>query len=426
MTTFALCDINNFYASCETVFQPKLDTIPLLILANNDGCAVSRNNLAKLHGIKMGEPWFQVKERFEPGEVIALSSNYALYADMSNRVVNIISRFSPDYEVYSVDEQFLCWSGFEYRDLTQYGHELKRTILRSTGLPVCVGIASTKTLAKLANHCAKKQPAYAGVCNFNRMSAKTIDRTLAVLPVGEVWGIGSRLSAKLQAMNIHTVLDLKNAHAPTLQKVFSVVVARTIAELNGESCIELEQISPPKQAVASTRSFGVPVSDLRSLRESITFHVSQTAEKARKQHSYANSVTVFIKSSPFNHSTYYANSQTIALPSPSNDIRLLAKTANWILKRLYRPGFVYQKSGVILNDLVPAEGIQLDLFFDQSVGAQSIQSEKLMAVMDEINHRFGRQTLKLGSEGFNAPWKMKQNFKTPNYTCEWGGLLKVY
>jgi DNA polymerase V len=426
MATFALCDINNFYCSAEAVFNPLLRDKATVCLSNNDGCAVSRNNLAKSLGIKMGEPWFQIKERFKPGEVIALSSNYAVYADMSNRVVSIISRFSSDYEIYSCDEQFLSWTAFEYRDLTQYGHELKNTILRWTGLPVCVGIASTKTLAKLSNHCAKKQPSYAGVCNFKAMPPKAIDQIMAFLPVSEVWGIGSRLSAKLKLMNIHTALDLKNAHSPTLRNKLSVVVARTIAELNGESCIELEQITPAKQTIANTRSFGIPVTELDALRESVTFHVSQATERARRQNTYANSITVFIKTSPFNPLQYYANSHTVALPSPSNDSRTLAKTANWMLKRLYKPGYVYQKSGVILNDLVPAEGVQLDLFFDRSAEAQSKQSEKLMAVMDEINLRYGRQTLKLGSEGFKSPWKMKQNFKTPNYTCDWDGLIKAY
>lgn len=421
MTTFALVDVNNFYCSVETVFNPALKNKAVVCLSNNDGCAVSRNALAKSLGIHMGEPWFQIQQRFKPGEVIALSSNYAAYADMSNRVVSIISRFTPDYEVYSVDEQFLLWTGFEQRDLTAYAHELKDTILKWLGLPVCVGIAETKVLAKLANHCAKKRPEYQGVCNFKRLSNEQLQQIYASLPVSALWGIGSKWSVKLNQLDIHTVLDLKQAHRRTLRNQFSVVMEKIIAELNGESCMALEQVAPAKQAIASTRSFGIPVTDLASLMESVTLYTSQAAEKVRKQGTYANSICVFIQTSPFANRPYYANSQTVALPSPTHDTRLLVKTALWILKRLYKPGYVYHKAGVLLNDLVPADGVQRDLFFDSSV-----QSEKVMAVLDAINRRYGRQTLKLASEGFKAPWKMQQNHKTPDYTSDWEGVIKAY
>ena len=314
--------------------------------------------------------------------------------------------------------------GFWARDLSQYGHQLKDTILRWTGLPVCVGIASTKTLAKLSNHCAKKRPGYDGVCNFKAMTEREVAEIMASFPVGEVWGIGRQLSAKLNQLNIHTVLDLKKAHRRTLRDKFSVTVEKTIAELNGEPCIDLEQIPPDKQNIASTRSFGIPVTDLASLKESVTLYTSQAAEKARKQGSYANSITVFIQTSPFANRPYYGNSQTVALPSPSNDTRLLVRTALWILGRLYHPGFIYQKAGVLLNDLVPAAGIQQDLFFSNDIKA--MKSEKMMSLLDTVNQRYGRQTLKLGSEGFNAPWQMKQGFKSPDYTCDWDGLIRAY
>ena len=415
MTAIALIDCNNFYASCETVFNPKLKGKAVVILSNNDGCCVSRSDAAKRLGIKMGAPWFQIKDQFNPGEVIALSSNYALYADGSNRVMNILRQFSPDQEIYSVDEAFISLSGFGNKELTHYGKDIKATILQWTGLPVCVGIASTKTLAKLANHCAKKRPEYSGVCNFNSMPGNIINPILATIPVSEVWGIGSKLSAKLNQFGIHTVLDLKQAHSRTLRDKFSVVVAKIIAELNGIACIDLEQVAPPKQNIASTRSFGIPVTSIESLMESVTLYTSRAAEKARAQHTHANSISVFIQTSPFAQLPYYGGSLTIALPSPTKDTRLLVKTALWIVKRLYKPGYVYQKAGVLLNDLVPDEGRQADLFFDASE-ANHAQSAKLMAVLDAINQRYGRQTLKLGSEGFKAPWKMKQNFKSPGYT----------
>jgi DNA polymerase V len=424
MTAIALIDCNNFYASCESLFNPKLKGKAVVILSNNDGCCVSRSEAAKRLGIKMGAPWFQLKDQFKPGEVIALSSNYPLYADMSNRVMSVLRQFSPDQEIYSVDESFISLCGFGNKDLTHYGKDIKATVLKWTGMPVCVGIASTKTLAKLANHCAKKRPEFSGVCNFNDMPINIVDQILASMPVGEVWGIGSRLSAKLNRLGIVTVLDLKQAHSRTLRDKFSVVIAKTIAELNGIACIDLEQVAPPKQNIASTRSFGIPVTSIESLMESVTLYTSRAAEKARAQHTHANSISVFIQTSPFAKLPYYGGSLTVALPSPSNDTRLLVKTALWIVKRLYKPGYVYQKAGVLLNDLVPNEGRQRDLFFDASESKYA-QDAKVMAVLDTINQRYGRQTLKLGSEGFKAPWKMKQNFKSPGYTTHWDELIQA-
>lgn len=250
------------------------------------------------------------------------------------------------------------------------------------------------------------------------------DSLFASLPVGEVWGIGSKLSAKLQQVGIVTVLDLKQAHSRTLRDQFSVVMAKTIAELNGIACIDLEKVAPAKQNIASTRSFGIPVTSIDSLIESVTLYASRAAEKARAQHSYANSISVFIQTSPFSDRPYYGNSQTVALPSPTNDSRLLVRTAIWIVKRLYRPGHLYQKAGVLLNDLVPEAGKQRDLFFDASDSSHA-QNTKVMAVLDAINQRYGRQTLKLGSEGFKAPWKMQQNFKSPGYTTNWDELIQA-
>lgn len=421
MTTFALHDVNNFYTSVESVFNPKLNYRILICLSNNDGCCISRNPLAKAAGIKMGEPWFEIKKRFKPGEIVALSSNFAAYADMSNRVVDIVARFTQDYEVYSCDEQFLLWTGFEHKDLTQYGHELKATVLKWLGLPVCVGVASTKTLAKTANAVAKKQPEFNGVCNFKTLPEDRLEQLFKALPVGEIWGIGAKLSARLNQIGIHTVHDLKNAHRRTLRDQFSVVMAKIISELNGESCIELEDIPQTKKNIAYTRSFGKPVIDLACLKESVTFYTSRAAEKVRMQHTYANSISVFIHTSPFCRLPYYANCQTVALPSPTHDTRLLVKTALWILKRLYRPGYSYQRAGVLLNDLVPSAGIQRDLFF----GVDDDKSARVMAVMDTINRRYGRQTMQIGSEGFNAPWQMKQEFKSPDYTSDWDGLIEA-
>jgi DNA polymerase V len=426
MTAIALTDLDNFYVSCERVFNPKLRNKAVLCLSNNDGCVISRSNEAKAppFNIKMGAPWFEVKNKFKNNEVIALSSNFALYADLSNRVMALVAQLTPDYFIYSIDEVFTFPSGFNNKDLTAYGHEIKTTILQWTGLSMCVGLSDTHTKAKLANHCAKKRPEFRGVCNFNAMPTKTLDQLMATLPVGEVWGIGSRLSAQLNKIGILTALDLKQAHSRTLRDKFSVVMAKTVAELNGISCIARDQVPPPKQNIASTRSFGIPVTSIESLNEAVTLYTSRAAEKARAQKTHANSISVFIQTSPFANQPYYGNCYTAALPSPTNDTRILVKTALWLLKRLYRPDYAYQKAGVLLNDLVPDEGIQRDMFFDAS-DAEYSKREKIMATMDAINQRYGRQTLKLGSEGFNAPWTMKQNFKSPCYTTNWDDLIKA-
>lgn len=424
MAIFGLLDINNFYASTEILFNPKLRGKPLLILSNNDGCAVSRSDEAKALGIKMGAPWFQVQQQYKRGEVRVLSSNYALYADASDRMTALVAEYVPHWEKYSIDELFFQLDGLEHRDVTAYARTLKADALKKVGLPVCVGIAPTKTLAKLANFIAKKRPSYAGVCNFMVMSAKEINELMQGVPVGEVWGIGSRLSSRLNTVGIQTVYDLKTAHTRTLRDNFSVVMAKTISELNGNPCLDLEEIAPPRKNIASTRSFGIPVTDYQDLSESVTLYASRAAEKARSQDSYANSMSVFIQTSPFANRPYYGNSLTAALPCPSHDTRLLVKTALWLLKRLYRPGYIYQKAGVILNDLVPKAGLQRDLFFDEA-DTQLDKRARVIRTLDEINHRFGRQTVRLASQGFKAPWKMKQNFKSSDYTTDWNGLIQA-
>jgi len=413
----ALIDVNNFYVSCERVFNPALEGKPVLVLSNNDGCAIARSNEVKALGVKMGEPWFKLKDLARRHGIIAYSSNYALYADMSNRVMEILRQFSPVQEVYSIDECFLDLTGFQQRNLNDYGQQIKGRIRQWVGLPVCVGIGATKTLAKLANHIAKKNPEFNGVCDSNAMTDGEWDDWLSRIEIGEVWGIGRKLAPKLYDMGIDTVLDLKQADPATLRSRFSVVLEKTIRELNGIVCIELEEMAPPKQQIVSSRSFGVHVTDLESLQESITLYMSRAAEKLRRQHSYAGSVHVFIRTSPFNEKEpYYANALTIPLPSPTDDTFKLVRAALWGLRRIYKLGYRYQKAGVMLSGLVPAEGCQTDLFSPVSRDNKSLN---LMAVMDLINCSMGRHTLKLGSEGFRQPWRMKQGNKSPCYTTRW-------
>ena len=423
MRAIALIDVNNFYVSCERVFNPKLKDKPMVVLSNNDGCAVARSNEVKALGVGMGAPWFKFKDLAKQYGIVAYSSNYALYADMSNRVMSILRQFSPDQEVYSIDESFLDLTGFQLRDLVKYGQLMRGQILQWTGLPVCVGIGSTKTLAKLANHCAKKRPVFNGVCNLNAMTEPQINLILSEIAVGEVWGVGRKLAPKLEALGIHTVLDLKQANPERLRKLFSVVMQKTIHELNGKVCIEMEDIAPPKQQILSSRSFGHPVTDYQSLAESITLYMSRAAEKLRKQASYAGSVYVYIRTSPFKENqAFYSNGLTIPLSTPSDDTRLLVNTALWGLKRLYKPNYNYAKAGVMLSELVPVEGVQTDLFSQVQL---SPKSTLLMQVMDGINRKMGKASIKLASEGINKPWKMKQENKSPCYTTNWGELIKT-
>ncbi len=327
--------------------------------------------------------------------------------------MSILAMFSPNQEIYSIDECFLDLIGFKRHNLICYGQHIRQRVKQWTGLPVCVGIGSTKTLAKLANHIAKKNPEFNGVCNLNTMSSQQQDEWFSKIEVGEIWGIGKRLAPKLHEIGIKTVLDLKTASPSQLRARFSVVMEKTIREINGAACIELEEINPPKKQIVSSRSFGIPVYDLASLEESVSLYISRAAEKLRRQQSYAGSVHVNIRTSPFNEKEpYYANGMTIALPRQTNDTIFLTKVALWGLRKIYRSGYRYQKAGVMLSELVPRQYRQLDLF--GSVSAADNQSSKLMSVMDLINARMGRGTLKLASEGFKQPWKMKQGNKSPN------------
>ena len=416
----ALIDVNNFYVSCERVFNPRLNGKPVVVLSNNDGCAVARSNEVKALGVAMGAPWFKLKDLARQHGIIALSSNYALYADMSNRVMSILREFSPDQEVYSIDESFLDLTGFQLRDLIQYGQQMRKRILKWTGLPVCVGIGATKTLAKLANHCAKKRPVFNGVCNFNAMNHQELDALLSEIEVGEIWGVGGRLAPRLQALGFNSVLDLKRANPEQLRQQFSVVMEKTIRELNGTVCIELEEIAPAKKQIMSSRSFGVPVRDYVSLAESITLYISRAAEKLRRQQSFAGSIYVFIRTSPFRpDDTFYSNGLTIPLPSPTDDSRQLASVALWGLRQIYKPNYNYAKAGVMLGELVPSQGVQRDLFSQIKANPRSAV---LMSTMDNINRKMGKESIKLASEGFRRPWKMRQENKSPSYTTSWSDL----
>ncbi len=418
---FALVDCNNFYASCEKLFDPKLAGVPVVVLSNNDGCVVARSAEVKALGLPMGVPWFKIREQARQHGIVAFSSNYALYADMSNRVVEVLAQFSPDIEVYSIDESFLDLAGFEATGLADYGRQIRDRVQQWLGLTVCVGIAPTKTLAKLANHCAKKNLAgNHGVCDFTTLPAADQDVVFAAIDVSEVWGVGRKLTPRLHAMGITTVKALRDADAETLRSRFSVVLERTVHELRGTSCLSLEDITPDKQQIICSRSFGERIHDLENLQEAVSSHISRAAEKLRLQDSLAGAVTVCIRTSPFNPTgPCYQKAVTATLPEATADNRVLARSALRTLRQIYRPGLAYQKAGVMLSDIRPSRLQQASLFSDPG-GNEG--SKRLMHTLDCINARWGRGTLRLAAEGVDYGWQMKRGNLSPGYTTEWADL----
>ena len=415
-------DVNNFYVSCERVFNPSLEGRPIIVLSNNDGCAVARSNEVKSLGVKMGQPWFQMRDLAQQHGIIAYSSNYTLYADMSNRVMAILSQFSPDQEIYSIDECFLDLTGSQSLSLVDYGQEIRQRVKLWTGLPVCVGIGSTKTLAKLANHLAKKNPVFNSVCNLNSMNPKEQDRWLSHTPVGEVWGIGIRLAPKLTGMGIRTVLNLKNSDPAILRRRFGVVVEKTVRELNGIICLELEDISSPKQQIISSRSFGSYVTRREDLEEAVSSYTTRAAEKLRCQGSVAGSIHVHIRTNPHRkNGPQYGQGMTIPLPEATDDTLRLVKAAIWAVRSLYKAGYDYQKASVILSELLPRDVLQQDLFSHDA----STDTSTRMKLLDEVNLKMGKNALQLASNGIHQSWGMRSGNRSPAYTTRWTELPKA-
>lgn len=414
-------DVNSYYASVERVFNPALQGKAIVVLSNNDGCVIARSAEAKILGIKMGDPWFKMQELARKHEIVALSSNYPLLADMSSRVMKIIGEYSYSQEIYSIDESFLLLSGIP-GDHTELARHMRQRILKWTGLPVCVGIGRSKTEAKLADAIAKKQPVFQGVCNLNQLSMDEVEKIMANLPVDEVWGVGRRIAPRLEALGILTVLDLKRAKPEYIRQQFNVMLEKTVRELNGTSCIELEEIPPPKQQIVSSRSFGHRVRDIQSLIEAVSTFTTVAAEKLRRQDSAASIITVFIHTSPFADGPHYGNSMAVPLPAPTDNTNQLVNAAVFALRKIYKRGFDYQKAGVMLSEITPLSAQQTDLF-GYSAGAKS---DKLMAVMDEINRKMGRHTLRTASQGYGKAWEMRQEMLSPRYTTRWSDVAKAY
>ncbi len=412
----ALVDCNNFYVSCERVFRPDLKTVPVVVLSNNDGCAVSRSNEAKALGIQMGQPWFECQALAQVHGVVALSSNYALYADMSNRVMSILSGYSPRHEVYSIDECFVDLTGIA--KLREVSYQMRERVIKWTGIPVCVGIGPTKTLAKLANHIAKKHPRSKGVFNFNDLTDLQQEKLLSQIAVSEVWGVGRRIAARLAEHGIFTVEDLRIAHTATLRAEFGVVLEKTQRELQGTACIDLQEVVPDKQQIISSRSFGHMVSDLAVLKDAMSTFVANACVKLRAQGSHAALLQVFLQTNRFRKDLpQYNPCITVPLPQPTNDSLVVNRWADYLVGRMFKPDYAYKKAGVMLGDISPVGRYQTDWLEP----AQATDT-RLMHTLDKLNQRYGRGTVKVSTQGAHQGWQMRQERKSPNYTTQWAAV----
>ncbi|RWR03881.1 DNA polymerase V subunit UmuC [[Pantoea] beijingensis] len=411
---FALVDVNSFYTSCETIFRPDLRGRPVVVLSNNDGCIISLSREARQLSLNMGAPYFKLREELQRHNVVVFSSNYALYADMSNRVMETLERLAPRIDVYSIDEAFLDLTGVEHcMPLAQFGHDVRDTLLRETHLTVGVGIAPTKTLAKLANYAAKKWTKTGGVLDLS--STVRQQKLMALLAVDHVWGIGQRLSKKLNQMGIKTALQLANTPTALIRKHFGVVVERTVRELRGESCLMFEEVIPGKQHILCSRSFSSRITDYAQMREAICSYAVRAAEKLRHERQYCREVGAFIRTSPHddNH-PYYANSASSRLLTPTQDSRDIINRAVYCLDAIWRPEQRYMKGGVMLGDFFSQGIAQFDLFDPQPPRRNS---EQLMSLLDKHNQQ-GRGTLWFAGQGIQQQWQMKRDFLSPAYTTQ--------
>ena len=410
---FALVDCNNFYVSCERVFNPRLENRPVVVLSNNDGCIVARSNEAKALGIGMGVAAFEVQDILTKNDVETFSSNYTLYADMSSRVMETLSTFTPDVEVYSIDEAFLNLAGIKC-NLADYGRKIQRVIKQWTGIPVSVGIAQTKTLAKIANRIAKRSIKAKGVLDLTGSSY--INNALSVTPVEKVWGVGIKTAIKLKRADIKTALDLSRADINWIKNKFGVVGARTVCELRSICCYELENNPPVKKSLCVSRMFGTPVESIEQLREAVSSYAARAGEKLRRQGLAASVITVFVATSRFIKNRYF-NSYAVELPVATSDTMELIRNACCCIDRLYRKGYLFKKSGIILTGLVSEERVQGNLF--DNVDRE--KSHRLMQAIDAINTRSSSPLL-WAAEGLEQSWIVRFNRRSCRYTTRWDEL----
>lgn len=409
---FALVDVNSFYASCETVFRPDLRGKPVVVLSNNDGCVIARSAEAKALQVPMGAPFFKLKDEFRRHNIHVFSSNYALYADMSNRVMTTLEDMAPAVEIYSIDEAFMSLDGMRRNmPLEEFGRAVRSRIKKETHLTVGVGIAQTKTLAKLANHAAKKWTKTGGVLDLSNVDRQR--KLMALVPVEDVWGVGRRISKKLNSMGIMTAKDLSEQDTNTIRKHFNVVLERTVRELRGEPCLQLEEFTPTKQQIVCSRSFGSRITNYDDMREAICTFAARAADKLRGERQFCTQIAVFVRTSP--HAVgevFYGNQATGKLIIPTNDTRDIIRIATEALDRIWLEGRRYMKAGVMLGDFYSEGVAQLNLFDEYKPQANS---EALMRVMDGLNHS-GKGNLWFAGQGVQNTWSMKREMLSPAYT----------
>ena len=432
---YALVDGNNFYASCERVFRPSLNGKPVVVLSNNDGCAIARSNEAKALGIAMGAPWFKIRHMQESHGLVALSANFPLYGDLSDRMMSLVAGLGHRQEIYSIDESFVDLSGVR-GDLLRRSRIIRERVLQWVGIPCCIGIGPTKTLAKLANHIAKtaeRKPGIypaelAQICNLAALDRTSLDKVLAATAVDEVWGVGRRIAAQLKEGGVHTVLDLSRMDLGTVRQRWSVVLERTVRELQGQPCVDLDDAPADKQQIACTRSFGHVVTEIDDLREAVSEFASRAAEKLRRQGGHTQQVLVFVRTSPFRLDPQYSRSIVVPLVRPGADTTLLVEAAVAGLRCIYKPGFRYAKAGVMLLELQPDSIRQGELELEPQEGSHEEGKARLMTALDSLNQRYGRGTVLMASSGLDGDrraWAMKQERRTPQYTTRWEDMPVV-
>ena len=413
---FALIDCNSFYVSCERLFNPKIQNVPVVVLSNNDGCVISRSVEAKKIGIKMGEPYFKVKELVRKNNVQIFSSNYALYGDISRRVMKVLKGFSDKIEIYSIDEAFIDISFAKDEEIEEYGKKIRERVFKWTGIPTSVGISSTKTLSKVANHIAKKNRA--GVIFLK----ENVDNVLKKFDISDVWGVGKQLSKLYIKNGIDNAFKLKNISNTWVKKSTNVLGAKTVMELRGISCINLETQETKRKSCCVSRSFGKRIESLYKLKESITTHCLNAAEKIRIDKQTTRSITVFIRTSPFDKSRkYYSNSITIELPVATDNSLELVKTSINGLNKIYKYGYFYQKAGIILSKLEEASGKELNLL----APILENKSKTLMKAIDFTNAKYGRNAITIAQAGINRDWKMRREHSSRIDTASFDSLPKI-
>ena len=418
LQSIALIDCNSFYASCERIFNPKLLGKPIVVLSNNDGCIITRSAEAKALGIKMGEPYFKAKKIIEKNNVKVFSSNYSLYGDISQRVMEILLGFSPEVEIYSIDEAFLNFKGFKNHELLTYCKHIRQTIKQWVGIPVSIGVGSTKTLSKIANHLAKKEADYEGICILK--GDEKIEEALNRIEIGDVWGIGRRLSKFLRNYEVRTAKQFAFLDRRWIRKNMGVVEEKIQLELCGVSCLDLELLPSPKKSCCVSRSFSRPIEKIEELQESIANYGSRVAEKIREEDLIAQSMSIFVLTNHFNKKEkQYSSSIKLQLDYPTSDSKLIVKRAVEGIKRIYKEGYRYKKAGIILYELHSSSSARGLLDYDKP------RTDSLMRSLDEINYRYGSATLKLAAEGIRRSWHMRREKVSPCYTTSFDQLMIV-